>query len=497
MAVLLAGVMPAGVARGQSASEGPAAVTEGGLVKASIAGRKLILPALTYDGAPYVSLRAAAAALGGVLKVGKRAGDAILTIAGQQLSFAADFPGFVTHGSGAASLSHPVHATPGDLLVPVDFLSRVLAPLVEKTIQTAPATASAGVSGSLDVSIVGGKDTLRLVFECRQPVGWKLEETATELLLKLDGKAGEPPWASRAIGTPILRSMAFEVPAAGAAGLVVHLVKGDAFAHATASEMKNPFRIVLELQAAAGARIGEAASGTPVAARGLKTIVLDPGHGGEQKGAEGSDGLLEKEITLDVARKLQDMLRQEGLAVILTRTEDADLPLIERTAVANREKAGLFVSIHVNSSPRPQARGAETYYLAYQAADKESGALAEAENAAAGSESPGSRAGTDMILWDLAQSEHLRESSELAEIVQKSLNEALGIRDRGVKQAPFRVLMGADMPAVLVEIGFLSHPEEEAALKTPEYREKIAAGLHQALMEFKRNFDRRAGASAP
>ena len=476
-----------------------------GLVKASIAGRKILLPALDHDGFSYVSLKALSAALGGALKLGRQAGDAVLSLPGLRLSFLADSPDMVRLEAGAATLSHPARPSPGDLHVPADFLTAVLAPLVDKAALKAPAAVSAASSGTLDVTIVGGRDTLRLVFECPAPVAWKLEETTSELLLRLDGKAGEPPWPSRQLGTPVIRSMTFE-PGAGPESLVVRLVKGEGFLRADSAELKNPFRIVVEVQGGGGKEPEPA--GEPVVARaGLRTIVLDPGHGGEQKGAEGKAGQFEKEITLDVARRLQERLHREGLAVILTRTEDADLPLVERTAVANREQAGLFFSIHVNASPRPEARGAETYYLAYQAMDRESGALADAENAAAShpgataepDSGSGGEAGsaTGLILWDLAQSEHLRESSELAQIVQKSLNEALGLKDRGVKQAPFRVLMGAAMPAVLVEIGFLSNPGEETALATPEYRDKIADALQQAVMEFKRNADRRAGAAGP
>src|SRR5262249_13395272 len=146
-----------------------------------------------------------------------------------------------------------------------------------------------------------------------------------------------------------------------------------------------------------------------------------------------------------------------------------------------------FVSIHVNASPRKDARGAETFYLSYQSKEEEIRTLAALENNAAGvdraqlGEVP---QGLDLVLWDLAQAQSLTESAELASAIQKELNDALGVRDRGVKRAPFRVLMGATMPAVLVEIGFISNPVEEASLKTDEYRDKIAQALARAVVQF-------------
>jgi N-acetylmuramoyl-L-alanine amidase len=231
------------------------------------------------------------------------------------------------------------------------------------------------------------------------------------------------------------------------------------------------------------------------------TIVLDPGHGGEETGAEGKGPVFEKEITLDVAKRLRALLvPQPGLTVLLTREGDEAVELDERTALANQKHADLFVSIHVNASPRHDARGAETYFLSYQSKDEEVRTLAALENNAAGvdrarlGEAP---EGLELVLWDLAQAQYLAESGELAGAIQKELNEALGVKDRGVKQAPFRVLMGATMPAVLVEIGFISNPSEDASLRTGEYRDKIAQALFRALTGYTAEAKRRlSGAPA-
>ena len=223
---------------------------------------------------------------------------------------------------------------------------------------------------------------------------------------------------------------------------------------------------------------------------GLNMIVIDPGHGGVETGAVGADGVLEKDLTLTLARLLRDRLRQElPVRVVLTRDDDVTLAHDARPAVANQNKADLFISIHLNSSLGSTAHGAETYFLSNEASDARAAAAAEAENRSA-------RAGADssdedplydlqLILWDLAQSHHLSESQRVATLIQRELNSTLGLRDRGVKQAPFRVLMGAAMPAVLVELGFLSNPSEAAKLDDPAYRSELVAALVRAVGQYR------------
>ena len=191
----------------------------------------------------------------------------------------------------------------------------------------------------------------------------------------------------------------------------------------------------------------------------------------------GPAGTREKELVLRLARSLERRLEESlGVRVVLTRTEDVDLELDDRSAIANQNQADLFISLHLNASAGSNARGAETYFLNLQATDSAAARTAERENAAGGAADD-----LQMILWDLAQSYHLGESQEFAKIVQDELNQALGLRDRGVKQAPFRVLLGATMPAVLVELGFISNPEEEALLNSPDYRSDLVESLVRAV----------------
>jgi len=182
---------------------------------------------------------------------------------------------------------------------------------------------------------------------------------------------------------------------------------------------------------------------------------------------------------------------------VLTRDSDVLVSFDDRTSVANHEKADLFLSIHANSSRAASAKGSETYYLSLEASDKIAQEVAKEENqssaaAPAGGDTSASPA-LDFVLWDLAQSAHLKESSELAEAIQTELNGVSDTGNRGIKQAPFRVLVGATMPAVLVEVAFISNPEEEKKLRSPEFQQAVADAVARAVARF---FSRRAPGAA-
>ena len=228
---------------------------------------------------------------------------------------------------------------------------------------------------------------------------------------------------------------------------------------------------------------------------GLRTIVLDPGHGGPEQGAIGPEaGTEEKQLTLILAKALRRKLQESlPVEVLLTRDEDADLPLDSRTALANQNKADLFISIHLNASPDRSAHGAETYFLSLEATDERAAARAEAENQSGAAQSARVETADDdlqLLLWDLAQTQHLAASQRLAQIIQRELNDTLGLENRGVRQAPFTVLMGATMPAVLVELGFISNPDEEAELLDPAYRADLLDAVTAAVLRFNEILER-------
>jgi N-acetylmuramoyl-L-alanine amidase len=221
---------------------------------------------------------------------------------------------------------------------------------------------------------------------------------------------------------------------------------------------------------------------------GLKIgrIVIDPGHGGHDTGTIGPTGLMEKDLCLDVALRLGKIIQQRlpGADVVFTRSDDTFIPLEERTNIANQAKADLFISIHANSSEDHAARGIETYYLNLKGSP-EAMAVAARENAAS---QEGIHDLQDLVK-KIAQTEKIDESREFAEDIQDSLSKrvqknARTVKNRGVRKAPFVVLIGADMPSVLTEISFLSNPADEQLLKKPENRQRVAEGLYQGVASY-------------
>jgi N-acetylmuramoyl-L-alanine amidase len=214
-------------------------------------------------------------------------------------------------------------------------------------------------------------------------------------------------------------------------------------------------------------------------------IVIDPGHGGHDTGTIGPNGLLEKELVLDVSRRLGKLLAARlGAQVVFTRRDDTFIPLETRTSIANQEQADLFVSVHANSSHDPDARGVETYYLNFTSSP-EALEVAARENAA----SDKSIHELQDLVKKIALKEKIEESREFASDVQGALHTGLstknpGERNRGVKKAPFVVLIGANMPSILAEISFISNPGDERRLRTPEYRQRIAESLYHGISRY-------------
>ena len=223
---------------------------------------------------------------------------------------------------------------------------------------------------------------------------------------------------------------------------------------------------------------------------GVSRIVIDAGHGGHDPGAQ-ARGVVESELTLDVALRLEQLLHKApGTEVVLTRRTDEFIALQERTAIANREGADLFLSIHANASPSPQARGIETYFLNF-ASNLSAAAVAARENAASGQ----TMGALPDIVKAITLNNKLDESRDFASQIQHAMLEHLRaqnklIKDLGVKQAPFVVLIGAAMPSVLAEISFVTNPQEAKLLKSNAYRQKIAEALLAAIKKYQASLNK-------
>jgi N-acetylmuramoyl-L-alanine amidase len=354
-------------------------------------------------------------------------------------------------------------------------------------------------------------DYTRLVIEALTPLNFRLQEDSkAQLSLRIEGGILSP-MLSEAVR--INDGVVEMVEPTQGQGEAVFRIQRDAFGGLTRTfALNNPERIVVDLYRAKAAAAQPPSAETPPPARapspppaarqvaGLRTIAIDPGHGGRDTGAIGPNGLHEKDVVLDIGLKLRRLIQERlGIRVVMTRTEDVFVPLEERTAIANRAKADFFISIHVNAAHRSQAQGFETYFLSREPSDSSARASAIRENLSVnlGGLRPKEEDALRAILWDMANTLYLKESSELAQIFLDELDKILKVDNRGVKSAPFFVLMGAAMPAVLLEVAFISNPKEERNLQAEAYKHRVAEALYAGIVRFKDRYERRLGLVPP
>jgi N-acetylmuramoyl-L-alanine amidase len=220
-------------------------------------------------------------------------------------------------------------------------------------------------------------------------------------------------------------------------------------------------------------------------AGGLRAIVIDPGHGGDETGAKGSQGIVEKNITLAVARRLKAALETRlGVRVLLTREGDQTVPLDQRAALANNNKADLFLSLHANASLRPSVSGAEVFFLSLTEYGDEALEAAHAPSETLPVLGGGNR-DIEVVLWDMAQARHIEQSAAFARSIEASLRERVPMSPRALQQAGFRVLVGANMPAVLVEMGFLTNPQQEQRLASDDYQNAVVQALVDGIVRYR------------
>ncbi|MEO8219079.1 MAG: N-acetylmuramoyl-L-alanine amidase [Acidobacteriota bacterium] len=346
------------------------------------------------------------------------------------------------------------------------------------------------------VSVTNVQGTTKVIVTLTTPVDYSILRNQTIYIIRFKSPIHPNTIAEEAHEDPYVTKTSF-----AGSDLRIQLtgpdVVGDSY------KLENPFRVVLDL------RKGEAPPNTPVPAivaprvqedqPGIRTIVIDPGHGGKDVGATGPGGTTEKDTALMVCRKLASALEAKtGARVVLTRDDDTLIALDQRPALANQYKADLFLSIHMNAAVVKGARGSETYFLSADASDEVARRAAETENAP-GRAGVASAPSSDLklILWDLAQQDYLQESSRFASDLQEEMNAIAGIQNRGVKQAPFRVLVGASMPAALVEIAFISNPDEEAKLKDDKFVSTVVEALTRAVLRYKTDYETRIGLIRP
>jgi N-acetylmuramoyl-L-alanine amidase len=344
----------------------------------------------------------------------------------------------------------------------------------------------------VQVSVANVQGISKIVFTLSQSSGYAIVKEQGGYTIRFAAQI-RPPFAEQTYEDPNVAKITFSGTDARIQ-LSSPDVVGDAY------KLENPYRVVLDVRKVAASPNAPAlpVPNKPVEPPGIHTIVIDPGHGGKDIGATGPGGLLEKDATLAIANKLAASLATKlGARVILTREDDSVVSLDQRTAVANQYKADLFLSVHMNAAPVKGAHGSEVYFLSLEASDELAKKAAESENASAAAHSPSSQGDLKLILWDLAQQEYLAESSRFAQSIQEEMNALAGIQNRGVKQAPFKVLVGATMPAALVEVAFISNPDEETKLKNEQFQNTVVEALTRAVQRYKTDYETRIGVAQP
>ena len=401
-------------------------------------------------------------------------------------------------GGDLRLLSSPTLLESGQWLIPVDAVPRLLGPLLGVRSEWRPAARILLLGNvptpRVTVNTFVSGEAVRVVLEASEKVAFRVQQEAGKVNVSILRDLVDTSFTQQRLTGGIVDWVQWE----GGRENVFAITPGRRFGELQYQEQEGPSRLVLDFKAAAlsvGPKPKETAVTTakpPVEASPLRTVVIDPGHGGEEVGALGPAGAMEKDVTLSIARKLRALIQNNlGYQVFLTRDKDDMVALDERTAVANNYKADLFVSIHANASRAKGAHGSEVYFLSYQASDDDARRAAQAEGAAlAPADAPPLGADLSLILWDMAQAEHLEESSALASRIQEELAGVTGSEGRGIKQAPFRVLVGAAMPAVLVEVAFITNAEEEKELVAEPFQAKVAAALLRGISRYESEHSR-------
>jgi N-acetylmuramoyl-L-alanine amidase len=463
------------------------------------------VPTVVRDGAELVAVEDVAVGFGMTVRSNDRRGAVTLTVGSHEVG--------LYEGKSLASvdgdlrlLSAPVRNENNRWLVPVDGVPRLLGPLLGLPVDWRSAQRVLVVGQvsipSVSVAAFTSADLVRIVFDASEGVPFRVEQGSDHITVSVARDVVEVSLPAEPLTGGIVEWVQFR----GGRDNTFVVRLGPRFRQVRAREQESPPRLVLELRSEPASAEGGAPAPTPPprpapvrAPDGIRTVVIDPGHGGEEVGAGGPGGTLEKDVVLAIARRLRDeLVNKLGVQVFLTRDRDVEMDLDARTAIANNYKADLFISIHANAVRAPGAKGSEVYFLSYQASDEAARRVALIEGIAEplGTAAPGSA--LELILWDMAQAEHLEASSALATRIQDELGAVTGSRIRGVKQAPFRVLVGATMPAVLVEVAFISNPEEERLLSSTGYQTKVAAALLRGIARYRRERAARQGwATAP
>ena len=437
------------------------------------------------------------------LELGEDTGTGNRTIStnSQSVILTADQP-FASVNGQLVSLGTPPIIYEGTWFVPLSFLNDALAPIYHDRLELRQ-TARLLLIGGVSVPRISGRYRQRgqsgqLSLEVTPETAHVITEESGRIFIGFDADAIEIIRYPQARGETIQEITVSQSPP----GLFLEV--GSSYASynvASHSITNNSSQLVIEFVAVSPRTATDAISSEPPSGRNsssavgdspppfedspaIRTIVVDAGHGGLDDGSKGANGTLEKDITLNIARLLTDTLeRRLGVRVIQTRTRDTVVELDRRAAIANNNNADLFISLHANSSVNPEPEGAEVFYLSIDEYGPEAQEIATRERQVLPVSGGGTR-DIDMTLWEMAQARHLDQSAVFAKLVEQELRRRVPMSPRAIQEAPFRVLVGANMPAVLIEMGFISNPDQEQAFLSENFQSSIVAAIVESVVTF-------------
>ena len=404
----------------------------------------------------------------------------------------------VSVGGRLISLPAPATREGRTWYVPVDFVSRAVAPVLGTRLELRKPSRLV-LLGDIRMPRVAGRvenlgATARLTLDVAPATPHTVSQDGQRLLIRFEADALDASLPATT-APDLIQAVR---PGDGPGVIAVDLGPRFASFRATASPAdRGAGRIVLDVLAQTS-EAPPAQPGLPqpapaeapplldlAPAGSLRTIVVDAGHGGSDEGAKGAGGGLEKDVTLAVARRLKGALESRlGVRVILTRDGDQTVGLDERAALANNNKADLFISLHANASVRPAVSGAEVFYLGIDDYADAAERISLGERAALPVFGGGTR-DIEIIPWEMAQVRYIKESAALATAIEASLRERVPMSPRALQQAPFRVLVGANMPAVLLEMGFMTNAGQEELLMSAAFQSDIVEGLVASITRFR------------
>jgi N-acetylmuramoyl-L-alanine amidase len=452
------------------------------------------LPTILQSGQELISLDDVASLFQASVKEDTLAGGVTVSYKGRTVLASMQQPMASVNGRLVA-LPAPAVRIGGRWFVPVEFLSRGLGQIYDAPIELRKPSRLV-IVGNLRVPRVTARiesagPPTRVAISIAPPAPASTSHDGSRVAIRIDADALDPSITGTGGGL-VEQIRLGDQPTT----LLVQL-KGSSTVNVSTDTTNTATRVTLEIAAtettsAPPPMPEEAADPLPVPLTPrpvLETMVIDPGHGGDDRGVAGAGGTLEKQITLDVARRVKALIEARlGIRVVLTREDDRRVTPDERAALANNSKAGILISLHANAAFSPSVSGAEVFYESLNAEMETARQAAEATSVTLPVLGGGTRT-IDVVPWDLAQARHLESSAVLAGFLEEELSRRVPLGPHPLQRAPMRLLAGANMPAALVEVGYLSSPTQEKQVASAEYQISVTQAIYETILRFRAHLE--------